>query len=154
MQMQVDYQLLRRLDLRIAYRWLDVRSDYRAGLLSRPLIAKHRAFANLAYETRNKWKFDYTIQWLGGQRIPDTSENPAGYQLPGTAPDYVLMNAQVSRDLGNRWSVYLGVENLNNFTLNRPIISSEEPFSEYFDSSLVWGPIFGRMTYAGFRYKL
>ena len=154
LQLQLDYQLLRRLDLRVAYRWLDVRTDYRSGRMARPLIAKHRAFANLAYETRNKWKFDFTIQWLGDQRVPDTSVNPTGYQLPGTALDYVLMNTQVTKDFSDRWSVYLGVENLNNFTLNNPIISAAEPFSEYFDSSLVWGPIFGRMAYAGFRYRL
>ena len=64
------------------------------------------------------------------------------------------MNTQVTKDFSDRWSVYLGVENLNNFTLNNPIISAAEPFSEYFDSSLVWGPIFGRMAYAGFRYRL
>src|SRR5688500_3034852 len=52
-QFQVDYQLMRRFDLRMAYRWLDVRTDYRRGLLMRPLIPGHRAFVNLAYETRN-----------------------------------------------------------------------------------------------------
>ena len=153
-QAQVDYELMRRLDIRLAYRWLEVKTDYREGLLPRPLIPGHRAFANVAYETKSKWKFDYTIQWMGGQRIPDTSMNPSGYQLGAQAPDYMMMNAQVTKDLGTRWGIYLGVENLNNFRLNDPILSSEEPFSPYFDASLVWGPIFGRMTYAGFRYKL
>ncbi len=154
LQFQVDYELMRRLDLRLAYRYLDVKTDYSAGRLSRPLIAPHRAFANLAYETRNKWMFDYTVQWIGEQRIPDTSENPAGYTLPTYAGDYVLMNAQVTKDLEERWSVYLGVENISNFRLKDPIISASEPFSPYFDSSLVWGPIFGRMTYLGVRYRI
>lgn len=154
MQAQVDYQLMRRFDLRLAYRFLDVKTDYLAGLLERPLISKHRAFVNLAYETKNKWKFDYTVQWLGRQRIPDTSENPAGYQLPAYSPSYFLMNAQITKDLKSRWSVYVGFENINNYTLKNPIISAAEPFSEYFDSSLVWGPIFGRMAYGGFRYRV
>lgn len=153
-QLQVDYQLMRRFDLRMAYRWLDVRTDYLEGLLARPLIARHRAFINLAYGTKNNWKFDYTVQWLGKQRIPDTSVNPDGYQLRNYAPDYVMMNAQVTKDLKDKWSVYIGVENISNYRLNNPILASEEPFSPYFDSSLVWGPIFGRMAYAGFRYKL
>ena len=153
-QTQVDYQLMRRFDVRLAYRFLDVKTQYLDGLMLKPLIPKHRAFANLAYETKNRWKFDYTVQWLGEQRIPNTAMNPTGYQLPRNAPDYVLMNAQITKDFSNRWSVYLGVENVSNFTLERPIISAEEPFSDYFDSSLVWGPIFGRMTYAGFRYRL
>jgi outer membrane receptor for ferrienterochelin and colicins len=154
LQFQVDYQLMRRFDMRLAYRWLNVKTDYRRGLMSRPLIAGHRAFANFAYETKNKWKFDYTVQWIGEQRIPDTRMNPDGYQLAEYAPAYMMMNAQVTKDFKDRWSVYLGVENLTNFRLNNPIIASEEPFSPYFDSSLVWGPIFGRMAYAGFRYRL
>lgn len=153
-QAQVDYQLMRRFDLRMAYRYLDVKTDYLSGLLERPLISKHRAFINLAYETKSKWKFDYTVQWLGEQRIPDTSENPAGYQLPEYSPAYFLMNAQVTKDLKSRWSIYVGVENINNYRLQNPIISASEPFSQYFDSSLVWGPIFGRMAYGGFRYRV
>lgn len=145
---------MRRLDVRLAYRFLDVKTQYVDGLMLKPLIPRHRAFANLAYETKNRWKFDYTIQWLGEQRIPDTGMNPSGYRLPSSAPAYVLMKTQVTKDFSNGWSVYLGFENLGNFTLERPIISPEEPFSEYFDSSLVWGPIFGRMAYAGFRYRL
>jgi outer membrane receptor for ferrienterochelin and colicins len=152
-QVQVDYQLMRRLDLRMAYRFLDVQTDYLNGRLARPLISRHRAFINLAYETKNKWKFDYTVQWLGEQRIPNTTENPSGYRLPQYSPAYFLMNAQISRDL-KRWSVYLGVENITNYTLSNPIVAASEPFSPYFDSSMVWGPIFGRMAYAGFRYRV
>lgn len=153
-QAQVDYQLIRRLDVRLAYRWLNVKTDYKDGLLSKPLIAPHRAFANFAYETRNRWKFDYTVQWFGEQRIPNTRMNPTGYRLPAYAPSYVLMNAQVTKDFNSKWSVYLGIENIGDYKLNDPIISNEEPFSQYFDSSLVWGPIFGRMAYAGFRFRL
>jgi outer membrane receptor for ferrienterochelin and colicins len=154
MQLQADYEPVRRFDLRMAYRWLDVKTDYATGLLQRPLISSHRAFLNLAYETKSKWKFDYTIQWLGRQRLPDTSMNPEAYQLGAWSPGYILMNAQVTKDLKDRWSVYLGVENIGNYTLQNPIVSAAEPFSPYFDSSMVWGPIFGRMAYAGFRYRV
>jgi outer membrane receptor for ferrienterochelin and colicin len=154
LQFQVDYQLMRRFDLRMAYRWLDVRTDYLDGTLSRPLIAEHRSFVNLAYETKNRWKFDYTVQWIGRQRIPGTALNPTVYQLEGESPDYILMNAQVTKDFKQAWSVYLGVENISNYVLKNPIVAASEPFSQYFDSSLVWGPIFGRMAYLGFRYRL
>lgn len=154
LQFQVDYELIRRLDVRLAYRFLDVKTDYAVGRFSRPLIASHRAFANIAYETKNKWKFDYTVQWLGKQRVPTTVENPDGFRLPSATEPYVLMNAQVTKDLKDRWSLYLGVENVTNFRLNDPIISADKPFSPYFDSSLVWGPIFGRMTYFGVRYRI
>jgi outer membrane receptor for ferrienterochelin and colicins len=154
LQFQVDYELMRRFDVRLAYRYLDVKTDFLPGLLQRPLIPQHRAFMNLAFETKNKWKFDYTIQWLGKQRLPYTTANPDGYKLNPFSPDYVLMNAQVTKDLKDKWSIYFGVENITDYTLPSPIVAASEPFSPYFDSSMVWGPIFGRMAYAGFRYRL
>ena len=35
-----------------------------------------------------------------------------------------------------------------------PIISSEDPFGQYFDSTFVYGPLFGRMYYLGLRYRI
>lgn len=153
-QFQVDYEVARRFDVRAAYRWLNVKTDYIDGLLSKPLVPQHRWFLNLAYETKNHWTFDYTVQWIGRQRIPDTSENPIAQQLDAYSPAYLLMNAQVTKDLAKRWSFYLGVENITNYQLDDPIIDATYPFGPYFDSSLVWGPIFGRMTYVGFRYRV
>lgn len=155
-QFQVDYELMRRFDLRMAYRWLDVQTDYTNGRLTRPLIPQHRAFVNLAYETKNRWKFDYTVQVLGKQRIPNTSANLPQYQRETYSTSYMLMNAQVTKDIKDKWSVYLGVENINNFTLDNPIVAADDPFGGHnnFDSSLVWGPIFGRMVYAGFRFRM
>jgi outer membrane receptor for ferrienterochelin and colicins len=154
LQFQVDYELIRRFDVRLAYRWLDVKTDYLEGLLEKPLIPRHRAFMNLAYETKSKWKFDYTIQWLGKQRLPDTSENLPENQRGEYSDDYLLMNAQITKDIGTKWSVYLGVENITDFKLDDPIVSANDPFGSNFDTSMVWGPIFGRMAYAGFRFRI
>lgn len=153
-QAQVDYQLMRRFDVRLAYRWVDVETDYLNGRMLRPLVPRDRAFINLAYKTKSNWSFDYTIQRIGKQRIPGTSSNPTGYQLAAYADPYIMMNAQVSKDFGTRWSVYVGVENLTNFRLSNPIVSAQDPFGPYFDTSMVWGPVFGRMGYAGFRYRV
>lgn len=156
LQFQVDYELVRRFDVRLAYRWLNVQTDYRNGLLERPLIPKSRAFINLAYETKSAWKFDYTVQWIGEQRLPDTSENLPVNQRGAYSDDYVLMNAQITKDFGNKWSVYLGVENITDFKLEDPIVAANDPFGSgsQFDTSMVWGPIFGRMAYAGFRFRI
>jgi outer membrane receptor for ferrienterochelin and colicins len=48
----------------------------------------------------------------------------------------------------------MGAENLNNERQTRPILSSDQPFSSNFDSSLVYAPVFGRMMYVGLRYNL
>ena len=154
-QAQLDYELVKRLDLRMAYRWFDVQTTYGDQLLKKPLISTHRAFANLGYETRDHWRFDYTINWQGGKRIPNTSSNPEPYKLAETSPDFILMNTQVSKYWRDEvFEIYVGAENLLNFRQESPIISSEMPFSSYFDSSLIWGPIFGRNVYLGLRYRI
>jgi outer membrane receptor protein involved in Fe transport len=51
-------------------------------------------------------------------------------------------------------NVYVGVENLLNYTQKDPTLASDDPFGSYFDSSMAWGPIFGRNIYAGIRYTL
>ncbi len=49
---------------------------------------------------------------------------------------------------------YLGAGNLLDFKQGNPILASDNPFGDYFDASLIWGPIFGRKIYFGFRYTL
>ena len=154
LQGQIDYALLRNLDLRIAYRFNDVRTDYQQGRLERPFVARHRAFANLAYATDNGWDFDLTFNWQGAKRIPSTAANPEIYQMPGRSPDFLITNAQISKRWWDRFDLYLGVENLFDFVQENPIIAADDPFGPYFDSSLVWGPIFGRMVYAGMRFSV
>lgn len=153
-QAQLDYELVKFLDLRIAYRWLDVWTTYDGDLRRKPLVSTHRAFLNLAYSTRNDWVFDLTVNWQGGKRLPDTGSNPEDFQVDSESPAFWLVSGQVSKSLGDHWELYLGGENLLNMRQERPILSAEQPFSNYFDASLVWGPIFGRNVYAGFRYRL
>ncbi|MEO9968186.1 MAG: TonB-dependent receptor [Reichenbachiella sp.] len=153
-QAQVDYELVKRLDLRIGYRWFDVNTTFGDVSRQKPLISAHRAFLNLGYESRNDWKFDYTFNWQGEKRIPFTGSNPDEYLLPQNSPDFYLMNAQVSKGWNDRFEVYVGVENLLNYKQENPILASEDPFGDYFDSSLVWGPIFGRNAYLGLRYRV
>ncbi|WP_420582585.1 TonB-dependent receptor [Reichenbachiella sp.] len=153
-QLQVDYEVLKFVDMRIGYRWFDVNTTYGDVTLQKPLVSAHRAFLNLGYETRSDWKFDYTFNWQGEKRIPYTGSNPSDYQLQQKSPDFYLMNVQVTKSWGERFEVYVGVENLLNYRQENPILASDDPFGDYFDSSLVWGPIFGRNTYAGLRYKI
>ena len=154
LQAQLEYEIINFLTAKIAYRWFDVKTTFDGELLKKPLVANHRAFLNLAYETRNDWKFDYTVNWTGQKRIPNTLGNPEALRLPEQSPDFVMMNAQVSKLWNERIEVYLGVENILSFRQDSPILASDQPFSEYFDSSLIWGPIFGRNTYVGLRYRL
>ncbi len=154
LQAQIDYALFNNFDLRIAYRFNDVFTDYRQGRLERPFVARHRAFANFAYTTEDDWAFDLTFNWQGTKRIPSTAANPLEYQLSSRSPDFLLTNAQISKKWWDQLDLYFGVENLFDFVQDNPILAANGPFGPYFDSSLVWGPIFGRMVYTGLRFTL
>jgi len=147
LQAEVNYEVLKMLDVRLAYRWYDVQTDYLDGQLTRPLLAQNRAFMNIAYDGLRSWNIDYTLQWIGAKRIPGAV---TGSEY---SPDFFLMNAQVTKSWGN-FDLYLGIENILNFTQADPILGANEPFAQGFDSSIVWGPIFGRMTYLGARFKI
>lgn len=155
LQVEMNMEPVRKLEWRLAYRFFDVRATYMGQLLQKPFTARHRAFSNLAYELRG-WKFDYTFNYNGSKRITGTTGNPAGYQRPLRSPSYVLMNAQVSKTVGKKHPIdlYIGGENLTNFLQRDAIISADQPFGPYFDASLVWGPVSGRLLYAGFRFKI
>jgi hypothetical protein len=66
------------------------------------------------------------------------------------------MNAQVSKTMGKKhpMDVYLGSENISNIMQKNTILSANNPFSPYFDASMVWGPTTGRMLYMGWRMKI
>jgi len=49
---------------------------------------------------------------------------------------------------------YIGVENLTGFLQDNAIIAADDPFGQYFDASLVWAPVTGRMFYLGWRLSL
>lgn len=153
-QVQVDYELIKRFDIRLAYRWYDVQTTYSGRLMQKPLVSGNRAFINMAYETRNHWKFDATVNGQGSKRIPSTAGNPEEYRLPARSPGYMVVNAHVSKTWREKFEVYIGVENLFDFRQDDPIVAADQPFSPWFDSSLIWGPVFGRNIYAGLRYRI
>jgi outer membrane receptor for ferrienterochelin and colicins len=151
-QVELVYKPVRRMELRTAYRWLDVKTTYGGRLLERPLLSRHRIFLNMGYQWR-KWNIDYTLSWNGPKRIPSTASNPEAYQLPERSPGSWTVNAQLTRNLG-AMDAYIGVENLTGFRQLRPINAWQDPYGPYFDPSLSWGPLIGAMPYLGLRFKV
>jgi len=154
-QAELNMEPVQKLNVRLAYRLFDVKTTYGGELLERPYTARHRGFANLAYEVSG-WKFDYTVNYNSRKRIPSTETNPPAYQLDKFSKADVLMNAQVTKTLGKESNVdiYVGAENLTNFFQKTVIIAPDQPFGPYFDASMVWGPLTGRMFYGGLRFTL
>ncbi len=156
LQAEFRFMPLQHFEARIAYRMLDVQTDYQSGKLQKPLTAKHRGFMNLAYNLHSGWSFDYTLNIVGKKRIPNTGTNPIEFQLPTESDSYVTMNAQVSKSFGKNknFDIYIGGENLTNFYQKDPILAFEQPFGQNFDTNMLWGPIAGRMFYTGIRYTI
>ena len=93
------------------------------------------------------------MQLNGGGRIPTTEGNPDGMTRPNTFGSYQMYNAQITKWF-RQWSLYVGCENIGDFMQDDPIISASNPQSEYFDSSLIWGPLMTRRFYLGVRWHL
>ena len=158
-QTEVNYYVDDFTSLRLAYKFYDIETDYFSGKLSKPLTPNHRLFANISYETKKiddikQWKFDLTYNFIGEQRLPDTSTNPVEYQLGEYSNSYSLLNTQITKVFTEKFEMYFGVENLTDLKQKNPILASDDPFGDSFDSTIIYAPIFGRMLYSGLRFKI
>lgn len=154
-QTQWDFTPFKNFDVRLAYKYYDVQADYLDGRREVPFMAKHRGFVNLAYATnKNKnegfWSFDTTLNWVGKQRLPNTSTNPAEFQLPLYSESYAVLNAQISRNFNKKLRAYLGGENLTSYHQKNAIMDFRNPFGNYFDGGMVYAPIMKANFYVGF----
>ena len=117
------------------------------GLVDAPMTSKYKAVLNLQYATpMNKWTFDATAQLNGPCRLPQ-------FMGGGESDIYPMMFAQVTKKL-NLVDVYVGVENITNYTQKNPIMNANDSFGKDFNASMVWGPLMGRMFYIGMRYTM
>ncbi|RTY90930.1 TonB-dependent siderophore receptor [Flavobacterium sp. GT3R68] len=159
LQVEFNYELAKHFNLRTAYKYYDIQTDYLSGIFERPLQAKHRFFGNLEYATHigekgKQWKFDYTFNWLGKQRLPNTGSNPPDDRMPEFSPSFSVMNVQVTRTFSSTFEMYIGGENIGNYRQDKAILGSDDPFGPTFDASIVYAPVFGQMYYAGLRFKI
>lgn len=154
LQVDIGFTPLKSLDVKLAYKWYDVKTTYHGELFAKPYVPQHRVMFNAAYATyMDIWKFDFTTNWLGQSRLPNTSMSPAEYQLPALSKEYFLLNAQITKKF-RKFDVYLGCENILNYTQKNPVIAPDKPFGSNFDASMIYAPIEGRIIYAGLRMDI
>lgn len=159
-QVELNYNAFKGFNLRLAYKYYDVKTQYKSGKLEKPLVPTQRMFANAAYETEknsknsSQWKFDFTYNMLGKQRFSSTLSSPIQFQLPEYSPSVATINAQVTKVFSPKFEIYVGGENMTDVKQKNPILSSEDPFGSYFDTTMVYGPIFGSSYYAGLRFRI
>ncbi len=151
-QIDATYPIVKGLELTAAYRLNDVRCTYNGTLKEKPLTSKYKALLTASYKTPlGLWQFDATLQLNGGGRNPDPYTLADG--TPSWSPhfsSYEQVSVQVTRWF-RHWSIYVGGENLTGFKQKTPIYGSSNPWGKDFEPTLVWGPVEGRMFYAGVR---
>ncbi|MFA6924614.1 MAG: TonB-dependent receptor [Bacteroidales bacterium] len=153
-QAQISLEPLKNLSLLLAYRINDVKTTISEKLTEKPFTPKYKGLVTLSYLTKGKkWQFDYTTQFNGSSRLPEQSMMPENLRRPARAPEYILMNVQITRKF-KKVDIYIGSENLTDFKQSDPITEFFRPYHTYFDTAMNWGPIIGRIVYLGLRYTL
>ncbi len=150
LQIDLGYELVERLNIKLAYKINVVKIEYEnRGLLQPPLTPRDRALVNLSYaNTTEDWEFDFTTNFVGKSRLPAHQEVKDAFSNP-----FFVHNSQITKRY-DYIEVYIGAENILNFTQDNPIKIADNPTDENFDASIVYAPINGRMIYLGLRYKI
>lgn len=157
-QIEVSYPFFEGFTFTAAYRYTRSMSDYKnpktgeVRFLSKPMMNDYKGLITASYQTPlRKWQFDLTGQFNGGGRMPTPDDvNPLWQKR---FEPFRVVNVQVTKFFRN-FSIYLGAENLFDFRQQNPIIDVENPRSENFDATMVWGPVHGRKIYVGLRYNI
>ena len=175
-QVEATMEILRGWTMTAAFRYTDVKqttfntaiNEYQ--LRDKPLQNKFKGIITTSYQTPLKtWQFDLTAQFNGAGRMPDGFVIPAGsnqYFTDGFGQIhhkwYPQLLGQVTKFF-RTWSIYLGAENMTNFTQDSPIVGTTvehnghkyvDPSSASYDASMIWAPIHGWKMYLGFRWSL
>lgn len=153
-QAEVSGTFYNRFAAKVGYVYLDVYQMKNEDKDVLPFNPNHRLHTSASFmPLSKKWHFDANAHWYGKQRLPDTKNNPVIYQMPGQSKPYTIVNAQFTYNI-KKFEIYAGVENIFNFRQNKPIISWQDPFGQYFDTQFAWGPTRGREAYIGIRFTV
>ena len=159
---QLDFSVdpVERFNITATFRYTNAKIELMGrGLVEKPMTSRFKGVLNFQYATNlNKWIFDFTASLNGSCRVYDFMKDLKGTDgnilyKNGRTPVYPMLFAQVTRRFKG-WDVYMGAENLTNFTQKDAIIGWENPRQASFDASCVWGPLMGIKAHIGFRFTL
>ena len=160
-QLEASYPFFKGFNATLAYRYTDSKTTFidangNKALRERPLTSRYKALCSLQYKTpKDMFQFDATIALNGPGRMPDPYTKADGsLSWDKEYKAFPQLNAQVTYNIRKNFSLYIGGENLTNFTQKNPIIAADDPWGENFDPTMTWGPIDRWMLYAGLRFNL
>ena len=162
-QIDFNWTPFRGFDLFATFRYtnakMTIERDGEQILVERPLTSRYKGLINIQYAVR-RWVFDATAQLNGPVRLPELDGDiTKAVENPSLSPIYPMFFAQVSYKISNL-TLYVGCENIANYVQGHkghgqaPILGSDAPFQQGFNSSAVWGPLMGRKFYIGLRLNL
>ena len=155
-QTEFSFSPIKNLDIRLAYKFLDVESKYGNEMRQQVMIPRHRGFVNLAYRSRNKrWEYDFTCSIFSPSRLPIQRDMTNDTLLISDMKSrmYPMINAQITH-IYKKFDFYIGGENLTNSVQKNPIIDAANPFGSKFDATNIFMPITGINIYVGIRYAI
>ncbi len=153
LQAELFMNIYKRFEWKTGYNYLDVYRIVDDKKTALPFNPMHKWINSFSYKPlNNKFHLDINMHSYGKQRLPDTKTNPEAFRRPDFSKSYTVINAQFTYTFG-ALEAYAGCENIFDFRQLQPIISWEDPFSPYFDTSSVWGPTRGREIYVGVRWR-
>lgn len=150
LQAEVSYEVAEGFNAKLAYKWDNVKVNYKSGLAIQALKPQHKVLVVLDYNwDKPRLLFTANFVWYSKSRIPAVHADEHVH-----ANYLYTLNMQITKKIKEQWQVYVGAENMLNQMQHNPILSAEQPFNKAFDATLIWGPIRGAMVYAGFRFVL
>ena len=155
-QTEFSFSPIKNLDIRLAYKFLDVQAKYGNEMRQQVMIPRHRGFVNLAYRSRNKrWEYDFTCSIFSPSRLPIQRDMTNDTLLISDMKSrmYPMINAQITH-VYKKFDFYIGGENLTNSVQKNPIIDAANPFGSKFDATNIFMPITGINIYVGIRYAI
>lgn len=154
LQTELYLKLFKRFEVKAGHGFLDVYRETNGLKTLLPFNPRHKVLGSLSYKpTSEKFHIDMNMHWYGTQRLPNTQSNPVEFQRPDFSAPFTIVNAQFTYKF-KQIDVYVGCENIFDFRQLQPIISWQNPFSPFFDTSSVWGPTRGREFYLGARFRV
>lgn len=154
-QIDASYPIFKGFEMTAAYRYNLVKATYDGQLRWKPLQSRYKGLLTLSYKTPlGLWQFDATAALNGGGRMPEPYTLSSGERSwNNNFKAYGQLSAQVTRNF-RHFSLYVGGENLTNYKQKNPIIGYQNPWSNSFEPTMVYGPIQGAMAYVGIRMNL
>lgn len=153
-QAELSVKVYQRFEFKTGYNFLDVFRITGDSISLLPFNPRHKVLSTFSYKPlTEKFHIDLNMHWYGEQRLPNTQSNPTEFRRPDFSKPYTVLNAQFTYSFRS-FEVYAGCENIFDFRQLQPILSWQNPFSPYFDTSSVWGPTRGRELYMGLRFRI